>query len=239
MKKILMDDGYNLWEILKKINSYKVDSKFPSLKRTIKHFDFNDVYTDVLDFIEYNIDLTKELEKYFEDNIIKDSNDFAMREKAETSLKDKWNKNSNSNKQFREVCNDIFGIRIITGLDQEELECEIQDIPKTNTRYKMQMVNFYNTPKSTDDGYRGIHLYFRHNPKCYSIEIQFWTRRDWLLNKYTHEVIYKQRFIQKHILDYSLKLRNWLDKMPRNPKEIISYEDYLYTMLQSVYKEGE
>lgn len=82
---------------------------------------------------------------------------------------------------------------------------------------------------------REIHLYFRHNPSCYPVEIQFWTRKDWLLDKYTHEVIYKQNFKQEHIINYSLALRKWIEQMPDKPEEIISYEDYLYTMLQSVY----
>ena len=105
--------------------------------------------------------------------------------------------------------------------------------------YKVNVVNFYISPKIRDDGYRGIHLYFRDNPRCFPIELQFWTRRDWLLNKYTHEVIYKQNFKQDHILDYPQNLRNWIDHMPEKPGEILAYEDYLYTMLQSVYKEGE
>jgi len=200
MKNILKDDGAGLWDILKNINSYTVNSNFPSLKKTIKNFNFVDVYTDILNFMEYSIDYTEELEKYFEGNIIK-NNDTVMRFKAEASLKTKWSKNIEIAKQFREVCNDILGVRIITCLNQIDLENEVDDIIKTNNEYKVDVVNFYARPKSRDDGYRGIHLYFRNNPNCYPIEIQFWTRKDWLLNKYTHEVIYKQNFTQEHIMN--------------------------------------
>ena len=40
-------------------------------------------------------------------------------------------------------------------------------------------------------------------------------------------------------VDYPPNLRNWIDNMPEKPGEILAYEDYLYTMLQSVYKEDE
>ncbi len=238
MSIIFTDDGDGLWGILQKINSYNVNKSFPSLKKTIRNFNFTDVYTDILNFMEFSIDYIEELEKYFEENIIK-NNDAVMRSKAEASMKAKWNKNIEMAKQFREVCNDILGIRIITCLNQRDLEIEIDNIINTVNGYKVDVVNFYENPKSRDDGYRGIHLYFRNNPNCYPVEIQFWTRKDWLLNKYTHEVIYKQNFKQEHIINYPLALRNWIEQMPDKPEEIMSYEDYLYTMLQSVYKEGE
>ncbi|HOM01864.1 MAG TPA: hypothetical protein PLH43_03445 [Acetivibrio sp.] len=238
MRNIFADDGAKLWDILWKINSYNVDSSFSSLKKTIRNFNFVDVYTDVLKFMEYNIGFIEDLEEYLEKNITK-NNDVTIRLKAEASLKLKWDKNLGKAKQLREVCNDILGIRIITSLTQRELEVEIDDIIKTVNEYKVDVVNFYSNPKAKDDGYRGIHLYFRNNPKCYPVEIQFWTRKDWLLNKYTHEVIYKQDFKEERIIDYPLALRIWIEEMPKNPEEVISFEDYLYTMLQSVYKEGE
>lgn len=210
MKNILKDNGTELWGILKKINSYNIDSKIRSLQKTIKHFSFSDIYTEILDFMENSIEHTEELERYFQDNIIY-NNDTVMRFKAEASLRVKWDKNLEIGKQLREVCNDILGIRIITCLNQIDLINEINDILKSNI-YKVNVVNFYISPKIRDDGYRGIHLYFRDNPRCFPIELQFWTRRDWLLNKYTHEVIYKQNFKQDHILDYPQNLRNWIDQ---------------------------
>ena len=70
MKNILKDNGTELWEILKKINSYNIDNKIRSLQKTIKHFSFSDIYTEILDFMENSIEHTEELERYFQDNII-------------------------------------------------------------------------------------------------------------------------------------------------------------------------
>ena len=146
MKNILRDNGTELWEILKKINSYNIDNKIRSLQKTIKHFSFSDIYTEILDFMENSIEHTEELEGYFQDNII-NNNDTVMRFKAEASLRVKWDKNLEIGKQLREVCNDIFGIRIITNLNQSDLTNEINDIFKSNN-YKVNVVNFYISPKT-------------------------------------------------------------------------------------------
>lgn len=116
-------------------------------------------------------------------------------------------------------------------MDELKLEVEkISEIAKIDN-YKIETVNFYDRPKK--DGYRGIHLYFKNNKKCYPVEIQFWTRKDWFLQRYTHEVIYKQSF-DEDALNYSNNLRNWVDNIPVSPKEVDSFIDYYYEVINSI-----
>ena len=48
--------------------------------------------------------------------------------------------------------------------------------------------------KSHDDGYRGVHVYFQKNSKCYPIEIQFNTLYDRQLNNWLHDYLYKKNY---------------------------------------------
>lgn len=93
-------------------------------------------------------------------------------------------------------------------------------------------------PKAVDDGYRGIHLYFRQNPKSFPIEIQFWTQKDALLHFYTHEIIYKKQ-PNSEALAYSYALRKCLENIPMMPSSVsVSFETYLYKILHA-NQEGE
>ena len=100
-----------------------------------------------------------------------------------------------------------------------------------NLNYKIDLVNFYK--QSKEDGYKGIHLYFRNHAKCYPIELQFWTRKDWFLQRYTHEVIYKQDS-DKSAIEYSLKLRNWVDNIPLCSEGVDSFIDYYYKLINNI-----
>lgn len=46
--------------------------------------------------------------------------------------------------------------------------------------------------KSKDDGYRGVHIYYVDEPRCYPIEIQYNTFFDRQLNNWLHKYVYKQ-----------------------------------------------
>lgn len=158
----------------------------------------------------------------------------SYRIKSANSFLNKWNKNIGNHKQIREVCNDIIGIRYIVHATEKEL---IQSVLKTvqNVNYNIDIVNFYEKPKAIDDGYRGIHLYFRNNPACFPVEIQLWTFRDAILHFYTHEVIYKNKYSDEAIT-YSRTLRNILDSIPDAPKHINpSFIHYLYKLVYETY----
>ena len=59
--------------------------------------------------------------------------------------------------------------------------------------------------KAKDDGYRGVHVYFQKNSKCYPIEIQFNTLYDRQLNNWLHDYLYKK--------DYPNELGNSIRKL--------------------------
>lgn len=136
----------------------------------------------------------------------------------------KWKKNLEVERTLFEVCNDPWAIRLITNITVDELKIEIDKIVclVTELEYNISIVNFYDNTKL--DGYRGTHLYFKNNKKCYPIEMQFWTRKDWFLQRYTHEVIYKQSY-EENAIDYSNNLRNWVDNIPLSPNGLDSFID--------------
>ncbi len=94
----------------------------------------------------------------------------------------------------------------------------------------IKIVNFNEKPKSPDDGYRGLHIYIKNNPKCFQSEIQIWSKIDAILNFYTHQNIYKQNLKT----NYPLKLRLWMNDIPNSKKVKIKFEDYLYKLITDV-----
>ena len=233
MSKIFCDDGKGLLKILNDmVSGFEINNDFPSLRRSIGQFEFDDVYTDILDYHEHIICNRDDYDSYILQQTIS-GNEIIDRYKAEDSLKYKWDKASNKDRRLFEVCNDAWAIRIITNISVDELKLEVEKISEIAKidNYKIETVNFYDRPKK--DGYRGIHLYFKNNKKCYPVEIQFWTRKDWFLQRYTHEVIYKQSF-DEDASDYSNNLRNWVDNIPVSPKEVDSFIDYYYEVINSI-----
>ncbi|MCB2362141.1 hypothetical protein [Clostridium estertheticum] len=233
MCKIFYDDGKGLLKIFAKMmQEFEVDSKFPSLTRSIKRFNFDDVYTDVLEYHEHIMDYKEEYDNYISENILV-GNEVVDRYKAEESLQFKWNKNCNEGRRLFEVCNDAWAIRVITNLTVFELQNEINKIRlmAEELQYKIEIVDFYKQPKN--DGYMGIHVYFKNNSRCYPVEMQFWTRRDWFLQRYTHEVIYKQDYNESTVA-YSMDLRKWVDSIPNCPIGVDSFIDYYYEIISSI-----
>lgn len=80
------------------------------------------------------------------------------------------------------------------------------------------------------DGYQGLHVYFRANNHAFTIEFQFWTRVDALLNQYLRDTIYTKYDNYPEVVVYASHLREWLDNVPPLPHgpSIKSYVDYLY-----------
>ena len=91
----------------------------------------------------------------------------------------------------------------------------------------------YDNTKSIDDGYRGMHMYFRNNPKCFQIEVQIWNQEDALLNFYTHDIIYKKSN-NDGLSYYSYELRKWIESMPKIPNNVeVDFIRYLYKFVYS------
>ncbi|WP_461207859.1 hypothetical protein [Clostridium sp. DL1XJH146] len=231
MKELFKDEGVEFLKLVNKLNSYEIKTKLPSMRKTLKHFKFEEIYDEILNYIGYLDHILTQLDVYFEDNMQEDVN-VSYRIKSESSLRLKWNKNLNQSKQLREVCNDVIGIRIISDIEKDII---VEHFSKQKNSTKLDIVDFNSNPKKIDDGYRAVHLYIKNNPASFPIEIQFCTRKDALLNFYTHEVIYKKsRDIEK--LRYSSDLRNWLNNIPEVPQEIeISFIDYLYKIVYSKF----
>lgn len=212
------------------LTDYKVEG-LPSLRKTIDSFSPTSVYSEVLDYY---------LEKNFEINNIEEfikinqnsGIDISYRLKTEHSLIKKWNKNLGKAKQLREVCNDVIGVRFIIDGTADEIRAGILNA-KEKVDYTIDIIDMYDRTKAVDDGYRAIHLYFRNQPGCFPLEIQFWTFRDAILHFYTHEVIYKKK-PEEESLEYSRDLRAILDAWPSKPDSVeLSFETYLYKILNA------
>ena len=216
--------------VLSDINSYEMPDR-PSLRKTIDRFSPNLLYDKVIDFF---IEKSEEISRI--DQLISENQDnridISYRMKTEQSFLAKWDKNLGKAKQLREVCNDTIGIRFIVESSAEEMTAGILKVIE-HSEYTIDIINMYEKPKAADDGYRGVHLHFRQNPKCFPLEIQFWTQKDALLHFYTHEIIYKVH-PNEESNSYSLSLSRLLESLPDKPSSVpISFETYLYKVLHA------
>lgn len=87
------------------------------------------------------------------------------------------------NTQTRKVFNDILGFRAF---------CDSYD-SVLDLRENFRIADMSNG-KANDDGYRGVHVYFQKNSRCYPIEIQFNTLYDRQLNNWLHDYLYKKSY---------------------------------------------
>ncbi|MDN5343888.1 MULTISPECIES: hypothetical protein [Oceanotoga] len=222
----------NLIENIQKHNIF--DDNFSSLRKTIENFEVKEIFDNMLSFYEIinDYDINSIIEDFDSDEM-----NLSYRLKSLESFKIKWNKNIGKSKQLREVSNDSLAFRFIVDIEKERVLEIIEKVYKYNKGF--EVVDFYKDHKSKDDGYRGIHLYFRLNPKTFPIEIQFWNRKDAILNYYTHEIIYKS-YNKEDYDEYSYKLRKWLDKLPEAPKNIDKeFIDFWYEMFLEVDNRGD
>ena len=185
---LLEDMLESLFPIFLNLNNYKVEG-LPSLRKTIDPFSSTSIYSEVLDYFLEKSEEISSIEEFIR-NSQNSRIDISYRLKTEYSLINKWNKNLGKAKQLREVCNDVIGIRFIVDGTIDEIKAGILNaIEKVD--YTIDIIDMYEKTKAVDDGYRAIHLYFRNQPSCFPLEIQFWTFKDAILHFYTHEVIYK------------------------------------------------
>lgn len=229
MEKIISDKGRQLKNIIKNLqNSFSFPIDFPNInKKTLRYYKCNEVYEYGLDFFDNISDCLTELLNYLNENTSVNVS-ITYRLKTEVSFKMKWEKNLSFGRKFYKACNDMLGVRFIINCSEDEL---IEKLKMFSEDKECLVINFYEREKTKDDGYRGIHVYFRYNRNCFPVEFQFWTRKDAVLHFYTHEVIYKSKN-SVNSWEYSKKLRKWLDNIPKAPDELeIEYINYLYGIL--------
>lgn len=89
--------------------------------------------------------------------------------------------------QTRKVFNDILGFRAFCDNYDQVLEFETA---------QFRIADMSNG-KAKDDGYRGVHVYYQKNGRCYPIEIQFNTLFDRQLNNWLHDYLYKKNYSEK------------------------------------------
>nr|WP_307989750.1 hypothetical protein [uncultured Niameybacter sp.] len=218
-----MDRITPLLEAIKNVNEYSLNI-VRSTKKTIENFEFENIFDEILDFLDQ-----KEIEINALGTVLTEMEsshiNASQRIKSYQSLKEKWNKNLGKSKQLREVINDIIGIRLIMNRSYEEILLWVNQLKK-DCAYNIKIVDFHEVPKARDDGYRGIHVYFKENPMGFPIELQIWNQDDALLNFYTHDIIYKANK-DSSSAEYGLALRMWLDKIPIMPEGVeIGYITY-------------
>lgn len=101
---------------------------------------------------------------------------FAFRVKTQDSILRKLQRYPD--KHAQQVFNDILGLRLI-----------VDEYPVKYTDY-FRVVDMSNG-KANDDGYRGVHLYYKRDNYSYIIEIQLWSNRDKEFNTWMHKHGYK------------------------------------------------
>lgn len=86
--------------------------------------------------------------------------------------------------QARKVFNDILGFRAF---------CDDYRSILTADSEGLRVVDM-TSGKSSDDGYRGVHLYYQKDNSHYPIEIQFNTLYDRQINNWLHAYLYKKNY---------------------------------------------
>lgn len=85
--------------------------------------------------------------------------------------------------QARKVFNNLLGFRAM---------CDsYEDVMALEGRSSFRIADL-SAGKATDDGYRGVHVYFQLSSRCYPIEIQYNTFYDRQLNNWLHKYLYKR-----------------------------------------------
>lgn len=188
-------------------NKTNVEKTLEDIIETTVQYSF-----DTFEFANNITELTSEYEA-----------EFSFRYKENESLRRNWTK-FEDNYPIHKIFNDTLGLRFVCKCKNEELDtiikefmdaCPIQGICRSNVLAK--------------NGYQGIHLYIKKDNTTFPIEVQFWTRRDTLLNRYLRDTIYT-RIEDQEVINYAEELRKWLNNIPNlgGEFEINTYIDYIY-----------
>lgn len=168
-ENILKLNGLSI-EILERL-SYESDLGIP-LKKNLHYFDKACLIKEL-----------SEVAEWYDEQTILEEVALDYRVKSIESILSKYERYY-PNTQTRKVFNDILGFRAFCDsydsiLDLNKGTFRIADMSKG---------------KAKNDGYRGVHVYFQKNSKCYPIEIQFNTLYDRQLNNWLHDYLYKKDY---------------------------------------------
>lgn len=157
-------------EILKEL-SY--ESKLGmSIKKNLHYFDKDILIKELFDMAEW-----------YDEQMILEDVALDYRIKSMESIMSKYDRYY-PDAQVRKVFNDILGFRAFC-----DSYSSVLNLNKDNFR-----IADMSNGKSHDDGYRGVHVYFQKNSKCYPIEIQFNTLYDRQINNWLHDYLYKKDY---------------------------------------------
>lgn len=105
------------------------------------------------------------------------------RVKSEESICSKYERYY-PDRPVQKVFNDLLGFRALCTSYQETLDLNIPRITVVDM----------SRGKAKDDGYRGVHLYYKMDNFHYPIELQFNTFLDRQLNDWLHDYVYKKKY---------------------------------------------
>lgn len=103
--------------------------------------------------------------------------------KSEESVRFKYERYY-PDRPVQKVFNDLLGFRTFCGTYEEALCLKQPQITVVDM----------SRGKARDDGYRGVHLYYKKDNFHYPIEIQFNTFLDRQLNDWLHDYVYKKNY---------------------------------------------
>ncbi|WP_243283757.1 hypothetical protein [Clostridium thermobutyricum] len=191
LSKDIFELNYFSEEFLKNI-SYKTNLNYSlnsSLSKFINYDNKDDLFKSII------CDL-KSAKNFYENlNLINNYN-LSFRIKSIESCMEKLSKNICRGNRYINTFNDILGFRLI-----------LNEYPTYIPDY-FRVVDMRNG-KTHDDGYRGIHLYYKLDNYHYPIEIQLNTYKDRLFADLAHQYLYKKAFT----LDFCKMVRSDFDKL--------------------------
>ncbi len=170
-------DIYNLLECngltFELLKSFSFRSELGlSLKNSLRHFDKEKIleecyaYADLLD-----------------SNALLYDTSLDYRIKSYESIKNKFERYY-PNKEAYKAFNDILGFRAF---------CDDYSLLRNINNSDFEIADM-SLGKAKDDGYRGIHIYYKASNFHYPIEIQFNTFYDRQMNNWLHDYIYKKDY---------------------------------------------
>lgn len=168
-ENILKLNGLSI-EILEQL-SYESDLGI-SLKKNLHYFDKGSLIKEL-----------SEMAEWYDEQTILEEVALDYRVKSIESILSKYDRYY-PNTQTRKVFNDILGFRAF---------CDSYDSILALNKGTFRIADM-SEGKAKDDGYRGVHVYFQKNSRCYPIEIQFNTLYDRQLNNWLHDYLYKKNY---------------------------------------------
>lgn len=166
---LLETNGLSI-EILSRL-SYK-SALGKSLRNNLNAFEKEELIQDALAATDW-----------FDANAILEDVALDYRVKSEESIRSKYDRYY-PDRPVMKVFNDLLGFRTLCTSYDEVLSLEISQIKVVDM----------SCGKARDDGYRGVHIYYKEDNFHYPIEIQFNTFLDRQLNDWLHDYVYKKSY---------------------------------------------